>query len=128
MTLENSKSQKNVLGNPLEVCCQRPLTGFYRTGKCETGAEDVGMHVVCAQMSQEFLEFSQSKGNDLSTPNPEIGFPGLKPDDCWCLCVLRWKEALEAGVAPSLYLSSTHESALEYVSLEELKKYALDLN
>ena len=120
--------QKNVLGNPLESCCMKPLTGFYRTGKCETGADDFGVHAVCVQMSEEFLSFSQERGNDLSTPNPQMGFPGLKPGDRWCLCAARWKEALEAGMAPPVYLSSTNEAALEFVSLEDLKKHAIDLN
>jgi hypothetical protein len=119
--------QKNVFGEPLQVCCLSPRTGFYRTGCCETGAEDLGAHVVCAEMTAEFLEFSRSRGNDLSTPVPEIGFPGLQPGDRWCLCAARWQEALEAGVAPRVALMATQESVLDYVPLGDLKKRALDL-
>ena len=115
----------NVLGEKLEVCCTSPMTGFYRNGKCDTGTEDRGVHVVCAQVTEEFLSFTKSKGNDLSTPNPMSDFPGLKPNDKWCLCASRWKEAKDAGVAPPVILSATHTSALEYVSLEELKESAL---
>ena len=116
----------NVLGNTLETCCISPMTGFYRNGCCETGAGDQGVHVVCAQVTEEFLAFTQARGNDLSTPMPMFGFPGLKPGDKWCLCAARWKEALDAGVAPPVVLSATHAAALEYVSLTELKQYALD--
>jgi hypothetical protein len=117
---------KNVLGGELKECSRSPLTGFYRDGYCNTGAEDSGIHIVCAQMTEEFLRFSRAMGNDLITPLPMFGFPGLKPGDKWCLCVLRWLEALEAGVAPPLDLEATHISALEFVPLAELKKYALD--
>jgi uncharacterized protein (DUF2237 family) len=116
---------KNVLGEPLEVCCTSPMTGFYRDGLCSTGAGDVGVHVVCAQVTEEFLAFTKSRGNDLSTPVPAFDFPGLKPGDRWCLCASRWKEALDAGVAPPVVLSATHAAAVEYVSLNELKQYAL---
>ncbi|BAU05030.1 DUF2237 family protein [Fischerella sp. NIES-3754] len=116
---------KNVLGEPLEVCFTSPMTGFYRDGLCNTGAGDVGVHVVCAQVTEEFLAFTKSRGNDLSTPVPAFDFPGLKPGDRWCLCASRWKEALDAGVAPPVVLSATHASALEYVSLSELKQHAL---
>ncbi|PMB51543.1 hypothetical protein CEN39_14720 [Fischerella thermalis CCMEE 5201] len=116
---------KNVLGEPLEVCCTSPMTGFYRDGLCSTGAGDVGVHVVCAQVTEEFLAFTKSRGNDLSTPVPAFDFPGLKPGDRWCLCASRWKEALDAGVAPPVVLSATHASAVEYVSLDELKQHAL---
>lgn len=116
---------RNVLGGPLETCCTSPLTGFYRTGKCETGPDDIGTHVVCARMTAEFLAFTKSRGNDLSTPAPWFRFPGLKPGDQWCLCVSRWKEALEAGVAPPVILEATHEKALEVVSLADLKRHAL---
>lgn len=119
---------KNVLNQPLQTCCTSPLTGFYRTGKCETGSEDLGLHLVCARMSEEFLTFSRARGNDLSTPGPAFGFPGLKPGDCWCLCVTRWKEAFKAGVAPPVKLASTHISALEFVDLKDLKNHALDGN
>lgn len=103
------------------------MTGFYRDGCCRTGPQDLGMHVVCVEVSEEFLEFSKAKGNDLSTPIPDFEFPGLKPGDRWCLCALRWKEAMEKGMAPHVILTSTHESALEVISLEDLKKYAIDL-
>jgi uncharacterized protein (DUF2237 family) len=119
---------KNVLGGALESCCTSPLTGFFRTGRCETGPQDVGRHVVCASLTAEFLAFSKAKGNDLTTPVPEANFPGLQPGDKWCLCAARWKEALAAGVAPPVLLGATHEAALEIVSLVELKRHALDLN
>ena len=118
---------RNVLGERLETCSIRPLSGFYRSGCCETGPEDVGAHVVCAEMTAEFLAFSKSRGNDLSTPVPQIGFPGLQPGDRWCLCAARWKEALGAGMAPGVVLRATHAEALEYVTWAELKRYALDL-
>ena len=118
---------RNVLGGELETCCTSPMTGFYRDGKCSTGAGDLGAHVVCAQVTEEFLAFTQSRGNDLSTPVPAFNFPGLKVGDRWCLCASRWKEALDAGVAPPVILSATHASALEYVSMAELKQHALDL-
>ncbi len=121
-------SQLNVYGEPLTECCTRPMTGFYRNGSCDTGAEDVGAHVVCVRMTQEFLEYSRSRGNDLSTPMPAYGFPGLKPGDCWCLCAERWKEALADGVAPQVKLAGTHAKVLEFVPLEALKAYALDLS
>jgi uncharacterized protein len=119
-------SATNVLGSKLETCCTNPMTGFYRDGSCNTGAGDVGAHLICAHMTQKFLEFSQSRGNDLTTPNPISDFPGLKPGDCWCLCALRWKEALDAGFAPPVLLRSTHVLALEYVTLNELKAHALE--
>lgn len=119
---------RNVLGEDLQTCCTSPMTGFYRDGKCNTGAGDVGAHIICAQVTEEFLTFSKSRGNDLSTPVPAFSFPGLKPGDRWCLCALRWKEALDAGVAPPVILSSTHASAVEYVSLTELKANAIDLD
>ena len=115
---------KNVLGEPLAVCCTAPRTGFYRTGRCDTGPGDVGLHVVCARMTAEFLAFSVAHGNDLVTPVPQFGFPGLRPGDRWCLCAERWKEAYEAGVAPPVVLEATHMSALEFVSLEELQEHA----
>lgn len=118
--------QKNVFGEPLEECSTEPMTGFYRDGCCRTGADDVGLHVVCAQMTAEFLEFSQRRGNDLITPRPEFLFPGLKPGDCWCLCAARWQEALEAGVAPPIKLAATHMSALEFISMADLERYAID--
>ena len=118
---------KNVLGEPLEVCSLRPRTGFSRSGSCETGPQDQGSHTVCAQVTQAFLDFSRSRGNDLSTPAPKFGFPGLRPGDRWCLCAARWKEALEAGAAPRVALRGTHERALDVVSLADLKAHALDL-
>jgi uncharacterized protein (DUF2237 family) len=119
---------RNVLGEPLQACSGSPMTGFYRDGCCNTGPDDLGVHTVCVQATQEFLEFSRARGNDLTTPAPEYGFPGLKPGDRWCLCAARWKEALDAGVAPPLVLTATHEATLEYVSLAELKKHAIDLS
>ena len=119
--------QKNVFGDKLESCSFSPLTGFYRDGCCNTGSNDLGLHVVCVEVSEGFLEFSKSKGNDLTTPNADYEFPGLKPGDRWCLCALRWKEALDAGVAPPVILSSTNQLVLEIIPLEDLKKYALDI-
>ena len=120
-------TQSNVLGGPLECCCLRPLTGFYRDGFCHTGPGDVGLHTVCVEMTDEFLAFSSSRGNDLSTPTPEFGFPGLVAGDKWCLCVTRWREALLAGMAPRVSLAASHISVLEFVDLEDLKEHALDL-
>ncbi len=117
---------RNVLGGLLELCCIDPVTGFYRDGICRTGADDTGLHVVCARMTQEFLAFSVRNGNDLVTPRPEFLFPGLKPGDQWCLCAARWQEALDAGIAPPVVLKSTHISALEFLSLADLMAHALD--
>jgi uncharacterized protein len=119
---------KNVLGTELEVCCTDPMTGYFRDGSCRTDASDRGSHVVCARVTAAFLEFSRAQGNDLSTPRPEFGFPGLKPGNCWCLCVTRWQEALLAGVAPPVRLQSTHEKALEVVTLHELKRHEFKAN
>jgi uncharacterized protein (DUF2237 family) len=118
---------RNVLGEPLEACSIRPMTGYYRDGCCDTGPEDIGSHTVCAVMTLAFLEFSKSRGNDLSTPVPELGFPGLKPGDRWCLCAPRWQEAFEANQAPRVVLRATHEGALVHCSLADLKRFALDL-
>ena len=118
------KAPKNVLGKTLQRCGDSPKTGFFRMGTCETGPQDRGSHVICAQVTPAFLSFTNSMGNDLSSPAPGLGFPGLKPGDRWCLCALRWKEALDAGVAPPVILGATHESALRYVSLEDLKRHA----
>jgi uncharacterized protein (DUF2237 family) len=118
----------NVLGGELEPCGTDPLTGFYRNGCCDTGAEDAGVHVVCAEMTEQFLAFSISAGNDLSTPHPEYGFPGLKPGDRWCLCASRWQEAYEAGVAPPVRLASTHAAAAEFCDVSALRDHALDLH
>ena len=117
---------KNVLGRELTPCSMDPVTGFFRNGCCETGPHDTGMHTVCAVMTAEFLAFSQSVGNDLSTPRPDLGFSGLKPGDRWCLCAPRWKEALDAGAAPKLVLESTHEETLAIVPLGVLKDYAVE--
>ena len=117
---------KNVLGEDIEDCCTDPMTGFFRDGCCRTGPGDLGLHILCAEMTEEFLSFSRSAGNDLSTPVPELRFPGLVPGDRWCLCVQRWVEALNAGFAPPVYLSGTHVSMLEFVDLDTLKEYALD--
>jgi len=125
MTNSATTQARNVLGTPLGTCCTDPMTGFYRDGCCNTGAGDMGAHVVCAQMTEEFLTFTQQQGNDLSTPMPAFQFPGLKPGDRWCLCAPRWKEALDAGVAPPVVLEATHASALEYVSMAELKAHAV---
>lgn len=119
------KKGKNVLGTELEDCSFDPLTGFYRDGCCRTGAEDLGLHTVCIQATKEFLAFSKSVGNDLSTPIPDYGFDGLQPGDQWCLCVTRWKEAFEAGHAPKVNLKATHISALEFVDLKDLQDHAL---
>lgn len=116
---------RNVLGEPLASCCTSPMTGFYRDGFCRTGGQDYGVHVICAQVTPAFLEFTKLRGNDLSTPAPHFNFPGLKPGDRWCLCASRWQEALEAGAAPPVILQATHARALEVVSLEDLQKYAL---
>lgn len=112
---------KNVLGTSLALCCKSPKTGFYRDGYCRTDQADQGRHVVCAQVTQEFLDFTKSKGNDLMTPRLEFNFSGLKPGDKWCLCALRWKEAFDAGYAPPVILEATHIKALDYISLESLK-------
>lgn len=117
---------KNVLGGALITCSIAPLTGFYRDGCCKTGFEDAGTHTVCAEITNEFLNYTKSKGNDLSTPNPAYGFPGLKAGDFWCLCALRWKEALLAGKAPKIKLEATHEKSLEFINFEDLKKYAIE--
>ncbi|SMP53307.1 hypothetical protein SAMN06265222_10497 [Neorhodopirellula lusitana] len=121
-----SSNAKNVLGTPLETCSTNPLTGFYRDGCCNTGGQDVGLHVVCTEVTAEFLEFSQGRGNDLSTPMPMYEFPGLKPGDRWCLCAARWKEAYDAGMAPKVHLEATHISALEFANLEALQAHSVD--
>ena len=123
---EPKETASNVLGTPLETCCTNPLTGFYRNGKCHTGPGDHGLHVVCVKVTEAFLLFGRSRGNDLMTPNPQFQFPGLKPGDCWCVCLNRWVEALQAGCAPPVKLESTHVSALEFVDLDVLKEHALD--
>lgn len=115
----------NVLGNELQDCSLDPLTGWYRNGCCDTDANDKGVHTVCAVMTEEFLEYSKSVGNDLSTPRPEMGFDGLKAGDRWCLCAARFKEAFDAGMAPKVYLEACHSYTLEFVTLDELKAHAL---
>lgn len=122
------RPSRNVLGLPLEPCSHAPLTGFLRNGCCDTSREDTGSHTVCIVSTEEFLAFSKAAGNDLSTPAPQFGFPGLKPGDRWCLCAPRWQEALEAGKMPRVVLRATHEGALEYCALEDLKRYAIDLS
>jgi uncharacterized protein (DUF2237 family) len=127
--LENERRpQKNVFGEPLAVCSESPVTGFFRDGCCHTGPEDFGSHTVCVVMTAEFLAYSKKAGNDLSTPVAEFGFPGLKPGDRWCLCAARWQQAFEAGQAPKVVLSATHERALEIVALKDLKRFAIDLS
>lgn len=113
----------NVLGTELEPCGLEPRTGFFRDGCCRTGPDDDGVHVVCAVVTAEFLAFSRAQGNDLITPAPQWGFPGLRPGDRWCLCASRWAEALEAGVAPPVVLAATHARALDWVSLDDLRRH-----
>ena len=122
--MSEPEAERNVLGGALQPCGTEPLTGFYRTGVCSSGPEDLGNHTVCTVVSAEFLELQQSLGNDLSTPRPEYGFPGLRPGDRWCLCAARWQEALEAGVAPPVVLEATHAAALEWVTLDALRRHA----
>jgi len=116
---------RNVLGEKLEPCCFAPKTGFFRDGYCRTGPDDAGRHLVCAEVTEAFLRFSQAAGNDLSTPRPEYEFPGLKAGDRWCLCVLRWKEAWEAGFAPPLILEACHERTVDHVPLDVLLAHVL---
>ena len=125
---EDDDEQLNVFGEPLQLCSTDPMTGFYRDGFCSAGPEDIGRHTVCTIMTAEFLAFSKSRGNDLSTPMPQYQFPGLHPGDRWCLVAVRWAEALAAGQAPRVVLQATNQSALKVVRLEDLKKYAVDLS
>jgi uncharacterized protein (DUF2237 family) len=118
----------NVFGETLQACSEEPVTGFYRDGCCNTGDEDRGSHTVCVEVSQVFLEFSRFRGNDLSTPMPEFGFPGLREGDRWCLCAARWLEAYREGMAPRVYLRRTHQRALDIVPMEVLRTFAIDLN
>jgi uncharacterized protein (DUF2237 family) len=120
--------QRNVLGGPLGTCSEKPVTGFFRDGCCNTAPEDVGSHTVCVVLTEAFLAFSKARGNDLSTPRPEFDFSGLKSGGRWCLCAARWREALAADCAPRVVLNSTNESALEIVALDDLKRHAIDLN
>jgi hypothetical protein len=125
---QEAEQALNVLGQPLQPCGLDPLTGFYRDGCCNTGYDDTGIHTVCVRVTREFLAFSRKRGNDLTTPLPEAGFPGLRPGNQWCLCAGRWKEALDAGVAPPVVLAATHEETLAIVPLAELKRHAIDLS
>ena len=118
----------NIFGDEIEACCYDPMTGYFRDGFCNTDEHDHGSHVVCAVMTDDFLEFSKSKGNDLSTPRPEFNFPGLKEGDRWCLCALRWKEAYDAGIAPKVHLESCHLNSLNFVTKEQLEEYAVNLS
>lgn len=120
--------QRNVLGGPLGTCSEKPVTGFFRDGCCNTSPEDAGSHTVCVVLTAQFLEFSAARGNDLSTPRPEFDFPGLQPGNRWCLCAARWREAAQAGKAPQVVLNATNEAALEIVALDDLKRHAIDLN
>ncbi len=120
--------QRNVLGGPLGRCSEKPLTGFFRDGCCNTSEEDVGSHTLCVVLTAEFLAFSKQRGNDLSTPRPEFDFHGLHPGDRWCLCAARWREALQAGMAPHIVLNACNEASLDIVSLDDLKRHAIDLN
>lgn len=122
---ENPSGPTNVLGTPLQACCFAPRTGFYRDGYCRTGPGDHGVHVVCTEVTAEFLAFSKEAGNDLNTPRPEYEFPGLQPGDRWCLCAGRWVEALQAGVAPPVVLEATHSSATEFADVEDLRAHAV---
>jgi hypothetical protein len=122
---DDMSDDKNVLGGLLACCCENPTTGFYRDGHCRTGPRDHGRHVICAMMTEDFLEYSKAQGNDLMTPMPQHNFPGLEPGDRWCLCAARWKEAFEAGKAPPVFLEATEESALEVVDLADLERFAV---
>ena len=122
------RPSRNVFGEPLQACSTAPVTGFFRNGCCDTSDQDVGSHTVCAVMTEDFLRFSKSRGNDLSTPLPDFGFPGLKAGDRWCLCAPRWQEAFEAGQAPRVVLRATHQGALDYCALDDLKRHAIDLS
>lgn len=124
----NKTKQKNVLGEPLEVCGENPITGYFRDGCCNTDTSDVGSHTVCTKVTNDFLEFSKNQGNDLSTPRPEYGFDGLKDGDAWCLCADRWLEAYQNGVAPKIKLKSTNIKALEIIDLDYLKDHSVDIS
>ncbi|GAB3672636.1 DUF2237 family protein [Salinisphaera aquimarina] len=123
-----STPARNVLGEPLALCCSAPVTGFYRDGYCRTDDRDPGVHAICAVVTDAFLAFSAERGNDLSTPRPEFDFPGVRAGDRWCLCAARWAEALAAGAAPRVALTATHEAALEIVDMADLKAHAIDLS
>jgi len=123
-----SDKQKNVLGETLEICGTSPLTGYFRDGLCNSDKDDIGSHTVCAQVTKDFLEFSKSTGNDLSSPNIDLGFDGLKDGDTWCLCASKWLEAFQQGVAPRIKLKSTNIKALEVIDLDTLKEHAIDIS
>jgi uncharacterized protein len=125
MSEQHVSSQRNVIGGVLQTCCTSPMTGFYRTGCCETGPDDTGVHTICVLMTEEFLAFSVAQGNDLVTPMPQYGFAGLKPGDRWCVCISRWRDALVAGVAGPVILEATHERALDVVTIEDLLAHEL---
>ena len=120
--------QTNVYGDLIDECCSNPITGFYRDGFCHTDKTDRGLHIVCALINDEFLDFSKSRGNDLSTPRPEFDFPGLKAGDSWCVCAERWKEAYEHGFAPKVYLKKTNKKTTSIIDIEILKEFAIDMN
>jgi len=126
--MSSVEKQKNVFGEEIETCCESPITGFFRDGFCHTDDTDEGVHTICVSMTEDFLEFSKSKGNDLSTPRPEFNFPGVNEGDSWCLCAERWAEAYESNMAPKLYIKKTNIRTLDIVPLELLKKFAIDLN
>lgn len=128
MNLSEVEKGVNVFGEPIEECSAEPLTGFFRDGHCNTSEQDVGSHTVCVQVSESFLEYSRFQGNDLTTPQPDFGFPGLKPGDRWCLCAARWLQAQEQGMAPKVFLRCTHQRALEVIPMDVLRQFAADLN
>jgi len=128
MDMKAMDDSVNVYGDPLQSCSEEPVTGFFRDGKCNTCKDDLGSHTVCVKVTADFLEFSRTRGNDLSTPMPELGFAGLKPGDSWCLCAARWLEAYEHGVAPRVHMTRTHLRAVEVIPLQTLKEFAVDLN
>lgn len=125
MRSETKEASKNVLGSPLRACCHNPQTGYYRDGYCRASEEDMGRHIVCAEMTDDFLAFTKSQGNDLSTPNPDYNFPGLRAGDRWCLCARRWQEAWKHNRAPKVVLEACHESTLEIIPLSVLKQFAI---
>ena len=125
MAISKDQQKLNVYGKPLEICGKNPMTGFFRTGDCQTGSDDSSVHTVCAELTIEFLEFSKTKGNDLMTPLPQFGFPGLKPGQRWCLCAARWLEAANSGKAPPVHLDATHEKTLQIITLDQLLKHKI---
>ena len=125
---DKPESARNVLGEPMDLCCEKPLTGFYRNGRCDTGPDDHGVHTVCTKVTTEFLEWCKQDGNDLITPHPEFGFPGLKDGDSWCVCASSYARSLEAGKACPIFIKKTHENTLKMIPIEQLKKFAIDLS